>query len=110
LASRVAWVLYQAQRYDEATDAYVKLVTELEDNHASAAVRDVLRDARLVLSNLALEQDDRPRAEEWLEEILDEFPDDISAQNDLGYLWVERGKTDGRSARNDRTCRGRRTR
>jgi pentatricopeptide repeat protein len=91
LASRVAWVLYQAERYDEATEAYVKLVTELEDNHASAAVRDVLRDARLVLSNLALEQDDRARAEEWLEEILDEFPDDVSAKNDLGYLWVERG-------------------
>jgi tetratricopeptide (TPR) repeat protein len=91
LASRVAWVLYQAERYDEATEAYVKLVSELEDNHASVAVRDVLRDARLVLSNLALEQDDRAQAEEWLEEILDEFPDDISAKNDLGYLWVERG-------------------
>lgn len=92
LSSRVAWVLYQAERYDEANERYVRLVTELEDNHASDAVRDVLRDARLVLSNLALEQEDHDRAEEWLEEILDEFPDDISAKNDLGYLWVEREK------------------
>jgi tetratricopeptide (TPR) repeat protein len=92
LASRVAWVLYQAERYDEANERYVRLITELEDNHASDAVRDVLREARLVLSNLALEQEDHDRAEEWLEEILDEFPDDISAKNDLGYLWVERGK------------------
>ncbi|MEZ6072412.1 MAG: tetratricopeptide repeat protein [Pirellulales bacterium] len=92
LASRVAWVLYQADRYDEANQAYVKLVTDLEDNHSSAAVRDVLRDARLVLSNLALERDDRAQAEEWLEEVLDEFPDDVSAKNDLGYLWVERGE------------------
>ena len=92
LASRVAWVLYQAERYDEASQAYVKLVHDLEDNHASSAVRDVLRDARLVLSNLALELDQPERAEEWLEEILDEYPDDISAKNDLGYLWVERDK------------------
>ena len=28
-------------------------------------------------------------AEERLEQVLDEFPDDVSAMNDLGYLWAE---------------------
>ena len=30
-------------------------------------------------------------AEEWLEQVLDEFPDDPGAHNDLGYLWADRG-------------------
>jgi tetratricopeptide (TPR) repeat protein len=38
-------------------------------------------------------------AEEWLEQVLDEFPEDIGAMNDLGYLWADRGKSLGRSLR-----------
>jgi Flp pilus assembly protein TadD len=30
-------------------------------------------------------------AVEWLEQVLDEFPEDVSALNDLGYLWADRG-------------------
>ncbi len=28
-------------------------------------------------------------AVEWLEQVLDEFPDDPGANNDLGYLWAD---------------------
>jgi hypothetical protein len=31
-------------------------------------------------------------AEEWLEQILDEFPDDPEASNDLGFLWADRNQ------------------
>ena len=51
-----------------------------------------MRDARLALSNLAIFRDDMAQAEEWLEQVLDEFPDDVGALNDLGYLWADQGK------------------
>ena len=50
-----------------------------------------MREARLLLSNIAVLQNRPAEAEEWLEQVLDEFPDDASASNDLGYLWAERG-------------------
>ena len=31
-------------------------------------------------------------AEERLEEVLDDFPDDVEAHNDLGYLWADENK------------------
>jgi tetratricopeptide (TPR) repeat protein len=37
-------------------------------------------------------QDDLDQAEEWLEQVLDEFPEDTGALNDLGYLWADAGK------------------
>jgi tetratricopeptide (TPR) repeat protein len=46
----------------------------------------------LILSNIAVLKDDFAQAEEWLEQVLDEYPDDISAKNDLGYLWADQNK------------------
>jgi len=46
----------------------------------------------LILSNIAVMQKQLPAAEEWLEQVLDEFPEDIGAQNDLGYLWADQNK------------------
>ncbi len=89
---RVAWVLYGAKRYDEARKAYEELVREFDAEYDSAETRDVLRETRLALSNLAVIRGDLPRAEEWLEQVLDEFPDDEGALNDLGYLWADQNK------------------
>ena len=38
-----------------------------------------------------------PAAEEWLAQVLDEFPDDTGAMNDLGYLWADENKRLGRA-------------
>jgi tetratricopeptide (TPR) repeat protein len=54
-------------------------------------VRQALREARLALSHVELASDNFPAAAEWLEQVLDEFPEDPSASNDLGYLWADRG-------------------
>jgi tetratricopeptide (TPR) repeat protein len=89
---RVAWVLYGAKRYDEARNAYEALIREFNAEQESSETRDVLREARLALSNLAVIQGNMPRAEEWLEQVLDEFPDDDGALNDLGYLWADQNK------------------
>jgi tetratricopeptide (TPR) repeat protein len=90
--SRMAWILYHAKRYDVARQSYQALVEEFDKNRESPEVREVMRDARLVLSNLAVIEQELPESEEWLEQVLDEFPEDVGAQNDLGYLWADAGK------------------
>jgi tetratricopeptide (TPR) repeat protein len=90
--SRVAWILFHARRYDEAITAYRGLIEKFDADHASSETRDALREARLVLSNLYVLKDDLAEAEEWLEQVFDEFPDDVGASNDLGYLWADQGK------------------
>lgn len=90
--SRVGWVLYHANRNDEAFQVYEDLIKQYDSDHSSAEVRQLMREARLVLSNLSVSANRIPQAQEWLEQVLDEFPDDVSAMNDLGYLWVERNQ------------------
>jgi tetratricopeptide (TPR) repeat protein len=90
--SRVAWIFNHAKRYEQADKAYRDLLAKYGDEYRWPEVRQVLRDARLALSNLAVIRGDQPAAEEWLEQVLDEFPDDPSALNDLGYLWADAGR------------------
>ncbi len=99
MRGRPAWVLYFAKRYDEALKAYRALVDEFDADHDSTETRDALCEARLALSNLCVIQGDVPQAEEWLEQVLDEFPDDAGAMNDLGYLWADQDKNLRRARR-----------
>jgi len=96
---RAAWVLYYCRRHDEAMEAYRELIDEFDADHAFAETREVLHEARMALSNLAVIKGDKPQAEEWLEQVLDEFPDDLGAMNDLGYLWADQGKNLRRAER-----------
>ena len=92
MVAREAWVLYQAKRLEEAELAYRQLLERFDTNHASDENREALRDIRFVLSAISAEQDRLADAEEWLQQVLDEFPEDIGAWNDLGYLWCDQGK------------------
>lgn len=92
LQAQPAWVRYYAKRYAEAEQAYQALLDRFDDQYQSPDIRDAMRDARLVLSNVCVQQNHIPAAEEWLEQVLDEFPEDIGALNDLGYLWADHGK------------------
>lgn len=89
---RVAWILYHGKRNAEAAAAYRELIDKFDADHDSTEVRDVLREARFVLSNIAATEQQFSQAEEWLEQILDEFPGDAGALNDLGYLWADQNK------------------
>lgn len=91
-ASRAAWVEYHAERYDAARASYLKLLEKFDDQYESPTVREAMRDARLALSNIDVQRGDLDAAEEWLEQILDEYPEDIGAMNDLGYLWADQGE------------------
>ncbi|MDD4270809.1 MAG: tetratricopeptide repeat protein [Pirellulales bacterium] len=87
--SRVAWILYHADRKPEAAAAYRALVDRFDDQHGSPQVRRIVRQSRMILSNLCLEERRIPDAVEWLQQVLDEFPEDPGALNDLGYLWAD---------------------
>ena len=90
--ARPAWVLSLGKRYAEADKAYRAVLDRFDGDHANAENRDAMREARLALSNIAVARGDLPQAEEWLEQVLDEFPDDDGAMNDLGYLWADQNK------------------
>jgi len=89
---RVGWVLYHAKRYEEAAASYQELIDRFDSQRQSDETRSSLRDARLVLSNICVIQKNLPQAEEWLEQVLDEYPENVAALNDLGYLWADQGK------------------
>jgi tetratricopeptide (TPR) repeat protein len=90
--SRIAWIQYHAKRYAPAQESYLELLKKFDKNHESGEVREVMRDARLSLSNISVIERKTPEAEEWLEQVLDEFPEDVGALNDLGYLWADNGQ------------------
>jgi tetratricopeptide (TPR) repeat protein len=91
-AGRVPWIQYHAKRYEDARKSYQELIDKYGESQEPAEVRDVLRDTRLALSNLCVVENKLDESEEWIEQVLDEFPEDTSALNDLGYLWADRGK------------------
>ncbi len=87
--SRVAWVYYHGKRYDEALREYGKLIEDFDDDYQNEENRESLKEVRSALSNICVLQKKITEAQEWLEEVLDEFPDDAGALNDLGYLWAD---------------------
>ena len=96
---RAAWVLYYCRHNDEAAEAYRLLIGELDADHLFPETREVMREARMALSNIAARKGDFAQAEEWLEQVLDEFPGDPGALNDLGYLWIDQGSHPRRAER-----------
>ncbi|MEX2112619.1 MAG: tetratricopeptide repeat protein, partial [Pirellulales bacterium] len=91
-ASRVPWILYHAKRYDEARQGYQELIDKYGAKYDSDEARESIRDARLVMSNIAVLENRQEESEAWLEDLLNEFPEDYGALNDLGYLWADADK------------------
>jgi len=92
MASRLAWVHFQSGRWKESREAYLDVLKTQDQNFADLENRDVMRRARLMLSTIDVQLGDMAAAEDWLQQVLDEFPEDIGAANDLGYLWCDAGK------------------
>jgi tetratricopeptide (TPR) repeat protein len=90
--SRIAWVYFRAKQYDEAAAEYLKTFKDFDNDYESEENRESLKEVRMELSNICVLQKKIPQAVEWLQQVLDEFPDDIGAMNDLGYLWADENR------------------
>jgi tetratricopeptide (TPR) repeat protein len=90
---RPAWILFNAGRYDEAEIAYTAWLQAFGDDYSAPELRQSVRDARFVMSNICIAGKRHDEATEWLEQMLDEFPQDVGVMNDLGYLLVDRGRS-----------------
>jgi tetratricopeptide (TPR) repeat protein len=91
VCARLPWILNHAGRQDEASAAYQKLIAEFDIQHDESA-REILREARFALANLHIESSRLDDAAECLAQVLDEFPEDAAAMNDLGFLWADHGR------------------
>lgn len=90
-ATRVAWILQRAKRYDEALAVYLALLDKFGQGYESSIMREAMRDLKQNVSNVYVAQGNLEQGVECLEQVLDEFPAHAGALNDLGYLWAERG-------------------
>lgn len=97
LALTYAELLGSAGRVDEASSRFQAALRRADERHDDPSLRENLRRARMQLSNIAVTQGAMDQAEEWLEQVLDEFPDDVGAANDLGYLWADADKRLGQA-------------
>jgi tetratricopeptide (TPR) repeat protein len=88
-ATREAWALQMAKRYAESRSQYEQALKRFERSSESA-IREELRQSRLVLANACDRLGDHSAACEQMEQVLDEFPGDAGALNDLAYLWADR--------------------
>jgi tetratricopeptide (TPR) repeat protein len=91
-SARLPWVLFHAKRNTQAYQAYKDLLAKFADDYSSEENRVTLREAREAMSAVCVTLHNLPEAEELLQQSLDEFPDDVGALNDLGYLWADEGK------------------
>lgn len=92
-ALRPAWILYNAGRIRPANEGYVAWLEEHAEDYSMPGLRDVVRDARFVVSSICVDLGHADEAIEWLEKVLDEFPQDVAAHNDLGYLLVDNNRS-----------------
>jgi tetratricopeptide (TPR) repeat protein len=97
--SRPGWVLSFGKRYEEAYKFYRELLQKHENDFSSDEFREGLKEIRLALSNVCAMMNRIPEAEELLQRVLDEFPEDTVALNDLGYLWADRNEHLARASR-----------
>jgi len=92
IQSRLAWVSYNAKDDQQAYKNYAAVVENFKDEYGSSDLRELLRQTRMILSSLCVRMGRIEEAESWLIEVLHEFPQNVGAFNDLGYLWADQNK------------------
>jgi tetratricopeptide (TPR) repeat protein len=81
-----AWIVHHAQRWDEALELYKQVIDDYKNDSK------IVEKSRLGISGIYVEKGDQPQAEKYLEEVLEQNPDSVQANNDLGYLWADQNK------------------
>lgn len=93
ISAHWGWCLLRDGFPDLAEPVYQRFVRLMGDQqHDAADLRDRVRAVRLTLSNMELSRHNVPAAEEQLETVLDEFPHDAGALNDLAFIWADNNR------------------
>ncbi|MDA0833089.1 MAG: tetratricopeptide repeat protein [Planctomycetota bacterium] len=93
LTYQEAWIFYHARQWDKAIPIFQKVIAQFSDGKPLAEdSKRLLRGSQMSLSNIYVQMGDIRKGEEVLETIYAEEPDDISVNNDLGYLYADQGK------------------
>lgn len=80
------WILFHAKQWDQAAEAFRGVIERFPNDE------DTVRQSRLSLSALYVEQGDQAKGEQVLEDVYAADPDDPAVNNDLGYLYADQGK------------------
>ncbi|MGQ0635481.1 MAG: tetratricopeptide repeat protein [Planctomycetaceae bacterium] len=83
-----AWVYYHSHQFDEAIVRFERLLAEFN----LPQFRTLMRRVQYSLSNVHVLKGEMAKGEEILERIYRENPEEISVNNDLGYLYADQGK------------------
>jgi tetratricopeptide (TPR) repeat protein len=86
LNRQLGYHLAQFGRNDEAIAVYKTMLERYPNNE------EMVRSARSGLSVVYINQGELTKAEAELETLLERTPDDAGVNNDLGYLYADRGK------------------
>ncbi|MDA0659819.1 MAG: hypothetical protein O3C60_13385 [Planctomycetota bacterium] len=93
ISAHWGWCLLRDDFPELAEPVYRRFVRTMGDQHHEAAdLRDRVRGVRLSLSNLELNHHNVEAAEETLQTVLDEFPKDARALNDLAFIWADNNR------------------
>lgn len=85
------WIYYHAHKFDEAIERMDKLIAEFPAPQPEM-VRRIVRQAQSSLSNIYVLKGELKKGEEILEGVYRDDPDDVTVNNDLGYLYADQGK------------------
>jgi tetratricopeptide (TPR) repeat protein len=85
-ALQQARIYYRARRWDDAIAVFESIIRDFHDD------AELVRDCRFSLSAIHVQKGDFDAGEQILLEILEQDPEHPQANNDLGYLWADRGK------------------
>jgi len=89
LLSREAWIYYHAQQWEKAIAAYEALI---QVGPSLNAKPEMVNTWRFSLSAIYVHIENFDKGERILEDLLAKDPENTQANNDLGYLWADRGK------------------
>ncbi len=82
------WIYYHAHKFDEAIERMEKLIADFPQPQ----FRRIIRSAQSSLSNIYVMKGEIRKGEEFLEAVYRDDPEDVSVNNDLGYLYADQGK------------------
>lgn len=86
-----AWIAYHAKRWEDAIERFESLLAET-DEADSVQAREVRRLSTFLLSSAYVSNDNFDAGAEVLERALQADPENVQANNDLGYLYADAGK------------------